>query len=246
VGFCTGEVKCSSLSQMSLDSQMEQLCALYEEKSDGELLQLHAGREDLTEVAQQALEQVMRGRRLSPEAADLSRPGIEDEPVEIDAEPLIAENEVCVCRFRDAIEANEALQWLEEAGIQPRVVNFQPPPESDPRFRRVQIDLGVVVRRKDEKAARALLEERTALSPEVEDNPLAELHGLQLVGIFERPDALLAAQALGEAGISYVWDDGGDDWDTTRDGVSIQVKGRRVEEAQKLVQERLGVVDEGS
>jgi hypothetical protein len=50
---------------MGLDGQMERLCALYDEKSDDELQAMYADRDDLTEVAQEALAQTMHGRGLA-------------------------------------------------------------------------------------------------------------------------------------------------------------------------------------
>jgi hypothetical protein len=63
--------------------------------------------------------------------------------------------------------------------------------------------------------------------------------------MFERADALLAAQALGEGGMSYVWDDGHDNQYETSESISIQVKAERLDEAQKLVEERFALLDEG-
>lgn len=53
-----------SLTQMSIDGQLGKLGALYAEKSDGELLDLHDKRDGLTELAQLALAAVMRERGL--------------------------------------------------------------------------------------------------------------------------------------------------------------------------------------
>jgi hypothetical protein len=224
---------------------MEQLCALYEEKSEIELEQLYAGREDLTEVAQQALAQVMRERGISIQPA--AAPVIEGiEPLEVDPATLLAENEVYVARFDDAFEAKEALRRLTGGGVNPRVINVLQFQESALRRRGPTVDLRVAVGCEEEKSARAILADRLATFPEREgDDPLAELSGLQLVGMFERADALLAAQALGEGGMSYVWDDGHDNQYETSESISIQVKAERLDEAQKLVEERFALLDEG-
>jgi hypothetical protein len=135
---------------------------------------------------------------------------------------------------------------LTDAGIQPRVVNFHASLAADPRSGRTTLELGLVVRRQDEKSARAVIEEKTALPPEgEEDDPFAEMEGFLQVGYFNRDDALIVAQTLGEAGISFLWNDDRDERNATTDDVSIEVKGAKLSHAQKLAGARLGVTEDG-
>ena len=228
---------------MGTDKEWKRLCELYAEKSDEDLLDLHENRGELTDAAQQALEQVLKDRRLSPQplpvesnaavnAPDLS-PDEEDE--------LLAADEVCVYTFEDAFQVSHALQHLQNARIEHRVVDWNQFTQKSPSYR-VTVRLGIIVYRDQEQTAKAVLQDAMGLFPAPEgSDPFAELAGLMQVGIFERADALVVAQVLGEAGLSYVWNDDRDDPRATGDDVSIEVRGARLEDAQKLVEERLSV-----
>jgi hypothetical protein len=148
---------------MSLDGQMEKLSALYDEKSDGELLDLFEQRAGLTEVAQQALAGVMRRRGLEAHG------GGEEEP-ELSAggsareveEDRVGSGEVLAYMFHDAFEAREAIRVLTEAGVEHRVLDWhvvQPERPAHP----LGLDLGLVVGRSDLQRATAVLKEELGL-----------------------------------------------------------------------------------
>jgi hypothetical protein len=215
-------------------SRLEELCKVYAEKSDTELLALNDGFGDLTETAQQALTQVMQERGL--EAAG----GESAEVVAERSEGALTAEEVCIYTFNDALSAKEALRILDEAGVDVRAVDWN---ELDPQESQNMplMRIGVVVFRDQEREARKVLHDGMGLFPQAEvDDPFAQLGSLMMVGFFERADALIAARALGEKGISYVWKDDRDDETATTDEVTIEVKGTRLDEAQAVVEKALG------
>ena len=228
---------------MSTDREWKRLCELYAEKSDEDLLDLHENRSELTDAAQQALAQVLKDRRLSPQPLPVES----DAAVNVrDISPaeegeLLDADEVCVYTFDDAFQVSQALQHLQNAGIEHRVVDWNEFTQKSPLYRS-SVRLGIIVYRDQEQTAKAVLQDAMGLFPAPEgSDPFAELAGLMQVGIFERADALAVAQVLGEAGLSYVWNDDRDDPRATGDDVSIEVRGARLEDAQKLVEERLSV-----
>jgi hypothetical protein len=63
-----------------------------------------------------------------------------------------------------------------------------------------------------------------------------------LVAMFDRKDGLIAAEALGKAGISYCWRDGADESQELPDEmtVAIEVRGEQMEAANALVAKAIG------
>ena len=227
---------------MSTDREWKRLCELYAEKSDEDLLDLHENRGELTDAAQQALAQVLKDRRLSPQeplpAESNAAVNAPDSSPDEEGE-LLAADEVCVYTFDDAFQVSQALQHLQNAAIAHRVVDWNEFTQKSPLYRST-VRLGIIVYRDQEQTAKAVLQNAMGLFPAPEgSDPFAELAGLMQVGIFERADALVVAQVLGEAGLSYVWNDDRDDPRSTGEDVSIEVRGARLEDAQKLVEERL-------
>jgi hypothetical protein len=229
---------------MALDRQIEELCAIYAEKSDGELLDLHDQHENLTDAAQQALEQVMRERKLAGAATLLPKVSPGKMP-EVRSGTLLDEHEVCVWTFDDAFQAREALRLLTAAEIEHRVVDTSQKSGDAFRGQNFQLQLSVIVDRKDLKQARDVLQNSLGLFPGPEGgdetsglDPVGEL---ALLSMFDLQDALIAAQALGEAGISYVWRDGRDETQQLPDAdtVAIEVRTSELERATSLVEEKL-------
>jgi len=226
---------------MSTDREWKRLCELYAEKSDEDLLDLHENRSELTDAAQQALAQVLKDRRLSPQPLPVEpNATVNARDISLAEEgELLDADEVCVYTFDDAFQVSQALQHLQNAGIEHRVVDWNEFTQKSPPYRST-VRLGIIVYRDQEQTARAILQDAMGLFPAPEgSDPFAELAGLMQVGIFERADALVVAQVLGEAGLSYVWNDDRDDPRATGEDVSIEVRGARLEDAQKLVEERL-------
>ncbi|MGA7155785.1 MAG: hypothetical protein WBY53_02995 [Acidobacteriaceae bacterium] len=224
---------------MSLDGQLGKLSALYDEKSDGELLSLYEQRGGLTEMAQQALAGVMRSRGLSGGAAVESSGGADDGADEgvADPEDSVAEGEVLVYLFHDAFEAREAIRVMREAGIEHRMLDWHVVnPEME--VSQTGVDLGLVVGRGDVARVGKVLKEQLGLFPDAEDVAREAGEALAVLSMFERGDALVAARALGEAGMTYLWRDGRDHVGELpdEDTVAIEVKAADVERAARLVE----------
>ena len=229
-----------SLGIMAANRQLEDLCALYEQKSEPELLALYAQRDDLTDLAQQALEQVMRQRHIAAPTA-----AAEEASSAPDAEQPrgLAADEVCLFTFSDAFQASEALRLLEQHDVPCRMVNWdelRPRSESGgPPMR-----LGLVVSRPDAEQAKRILQKAMNLFPPAEGHDdfadFDALDGFLLVGVFARQDALRVAHALGFHGVSYLWSDDREDPAAETDDVQIQVHGTRLDHAQQIAEAALG------
>jgi hypothetical protein len=229
---------------MSLDGQMEKLSALYEEKSDGELLDLYEQREGLTEVAQQALGGVMRRRGLEAHAP-FGVQEIEPASEYQDGDDTVASGEVLAYMFHDAFEAREAIRVLTEAGVEHRVLDWHGvQPERAPHP--LGLDLGLVVGRSDLQRATTVLKEELGLFalPEQREGPhegVGDGDSMEVLSMYERGEALVAARALGEAKLSYRWRDGSEVGSDLPDGecVVIEVNAEDVERAAQVVEDAL-------
>jgi hypothetical protein len=225
---------------MSLDGQMEKLSALYEEKSDGELLDLYEQRDGLTEMAQQALLGVMRQRKLDTHAPfGVQEPELGAEDA-VEAEALDA-GEVLAYLFHDAFQAREAIRTLTEAGIEHRMLDWHVVhPEMKPYPN--GLDLGLVVAQTDLQSTLGVLKEQLGLFPgaEGEDAP-EDGDSMAVLSMYERGEALVAARALGEAKMSYLWRDGSEHGSDLPDGetVAIEVNSADVERATQVVEDAL-------
>ncbi len=222
---------------MSLDGQLEKLGALYAEKSDGELLDMYEQRESLTQLAQQALASVMRERRLHPG----SSPGVEAQPeTGTQPEDSLAEGDVLVYLFHDAFEAREAIRTMREAAIAHRMLDWHVV-NPEMQVSQTGVDLGLVVAQADLQRTRAVLKENLGLFPEPEEFAQEAGEALAVLSMFERAEALVAARALGEAGMTYLWRDGRDHVGELPDEetVAIEVKASDVERAAQLVEDAL-------
>jgi hypothetical protein len=225
------------------NAQMEMLLGLYRGMGDGELLQLAAQSDDLTDVARAALAQVMRERSLSV-ADDAAPEEADDEPEEGDPSRL-REGERWVWTFEDAFQAGEAIRLLDDAKIWHRVIDKSSSGDDDGASRTL-LGLMVIVEEQDYAAAVELFRRRMGLFPEAEvhgagGSPLSGMEGTELLSMFEREEALAVADALGRAGISYWWRDGRQETEELPDEgtVAIEVRGRDVGEAQVVAEKRL-------
>jgi hypothetical protein len=225
---------------MSLDGQLEKLGALYGEKSDGELLDLYEQRDGLTEMAQQALAGVMRGRRLSTQAAagayePAQEMGGEEEEDHVEA------GEVLAYLFHDAFQAREAIRTLTEAGIEHRMLDWHVVQPERP-VSQTGLDLGLVVARGDAQRTNEILKEELGLFPDAEgDDAPEDGESMTVLSMYERADALVVARALGEAKMSYLWRDGSEQGSELPDAetVAIQVNSADVERAAQVVEDAL-------
>jgi hypothetical protein len=236
---------------MSLDGQLEKLGALYAEKSDGELLDLYEQRDGLTEMAQQALAGVMRERGLGTRGAS----AVQSSPGETSGDQVadaLVENEILAYLFHDAFEAREAIRNMTEAAIPHRMLDWHTVnPEMDVSY--TGVDLGLVVQRKDASRTMIVLKEKLGLFPAREEtsddgseDEAGAAEALAVLSMFDRHEALAAAQALGEAGITYLWRDGRDNAADLPDEetVAIEVSPENLERATKLVEDALAALPE--
>ena len=233
---------------MSLDGQMEKLSALYGEKSDEELLDLQEQSDGLTALAQQALAGVMRERGLGGRgaAAVESRGDGESEGGEGDVVgDLVGEDEGLVYLFHDAFEAREAIRHMKEAGIAHRMMDWHRV-EPERMASQTGVDLGLVVRRSDAKRAVMVLKEKLGLfpSPEALGDGARDGDGLVVLSMFDRGEAMAAAEALGRVGMTYLWRDGRDEASGLPDEetVAIEVRAEDLDRAAKLVEETLAAM----
>ncbi len=219
---------------MSLDGQLEKLGALYAEKSDGELLDLYDRRDGLTEMAQQALAGEMRQRRLSPSGGAGAEAGGDE------VEDRVEAGEVLAYLFHDAFEAREAIRTMTEAGIAHRMLDWHVV-NPEMTVSQTGVDLGLVVSREDVQKTLRVLKESLGLFPEPEEITQEVGEALAVLSMFERREALVAARALGEAGMTYLWRDGRDHPGEMPDEetVAIEVKASDVERAGQLVEDAL-------
>jgi hypothetical protein len=223
---------------MSLDGQMEKLGALYDEKSDGELLDLFGQRDGLTEVAQQALLGVMRQRKLDTHGPSGAQELGSADEVE---EDTLGDGEVLAYLFHDAFQAREAIRTLTEAGIAHRMLDWhvvQPERPPDP----MGLDVGLVVAPADLPSTLGVLKEQLGLFPEAEgDDAPEDGDSMVVLSMYERGDALVAARALGEAKMSYLWRDGSEHGSDLPDEetVAIEVNSADVERATQVVEDAL-------
>lgn len=150
--------------------------------------------------------------------------------------------------FADAFEAREAIRVLDDAGLWQRVVDRTEP--ADSLRGRTQLALTLIVQDKDLDAAVRLLREKIGLfpKPEVGDglgSPLSGMQGMVLLAMFDRHEGLVAAEALGKAGISYCWRDGADESQELPDEqtVAIEVRGELMDVATGVVEKALAASD---
>ncbi len=227
------------LTLMSLDGQMEKLGALYEEKSDGELLALYEQRDGLTEMAQQALAGVMRERRLSTPGGAGAEVVAEAGGDEV--EDRLEAGEVLAYLFHDAFQAREAIRTLTEAGIEHRMLDWHVvQPERPPHPS--GLDLGLVVAQSDLQSTLGVLKEQLGLFPDAEGEDGPENgDSMAVLSMYERGDALVAARALGEAKMSFLWRDGSEHGSDLPDEetVAIEVNSADVERATQVVEDAL-------
>jgi hypothetical protein len=222
------------LTLMSLDGQMEKLSALYAEKSDGELLALFERRDGLTEMAQQALAGVMRERGLD----ERGKAPVETVDVESDeGGDRVGEGEGLIYLFHDAFEAREAMRHMNEAGIAHRMLDWHVV-EPERAVSYTGVDLGLVVERADAQRAKQVLKDAMGLLPGPEKVIEEDEAGLIVLSMFDREEALAAAHALGQVGITYLWRDGRDETAglPDEDTVAIEVRAEDLDRAAKLVE----------
>ena len=218
-----------SLSPMAFDRASDNLSRLYNEKTDDELLQLYTNRDDLTELAQNALTKVMQGRNLEAPAETLAPPtGAHTEEPESDE---LQPDEIGLWSFDDMFQAQTAIQLLDLEQLGYRIIHHTR--QSLAMGGRTYLNL--VVKEEDYAAACKLLREKMGLfpAPEVEApdsiaSPLDNLIGIYLFDSeTEMTEGLAVAQALGKAGVSFLWHDGRDSPEGLAEAMTISIEVRQ-------------------
>ena len=229
---------------MAFDRASDNLIKLYNEKTNDELLQLHANRDDLTEVAQNALAHVMADRKLET-PAETAAPLIDPEqPESAELQP----DEIGLWSFDDMFLAQSAIQLFDLDRLWYRIIHHT----------RQNLAMGgrtylnLVVKEEDYAAACKLLREKMGLfpAPEVEApdaiaSPLDNLVGIYLFDSeTELAEGLAVAQALGKAGVSFLWHDGRDSPEGLADAmtISIEVRQPNAERAAAVVESCLAAL----
>ena len=251
-----------------LDSQgWERLRALYAQMSDGELLQMGAAPDELTDMAQQVLRGEMARRNLKLEhesgggrrwAADSfvdagSRSGgssvvagvmggtpVMDEPQASDEHP----GESYLIVFHDAIQAGQACEALEAAEIWFRLEDISAPP-ADGVYSGPIVGLRVSVRTGDHNRAVSELRKKLGLFPlpEVtEPDPVVDDGTVMAVGFFgRREDASAVAAALQQAGIWQRISENPDGSAENEDAWLLEVREVDLARAGDVVEKALGM-----
>jgi len=223
---------------MAFDRASDNLIKLYNEKTDDELLQLHTNREDLTELAQNALAHVMADRNLEA-PAEPTAPSIDTAQPESDE---LAPDEIGLWSFDDMFQAQTAIQLLDQQQLAYRIIHST----RQTLAMGGRTYLNLVVKEEDYAAACKLLREKMGLfpAPEVEApdaiaSPLDNLIGIYLFDSeTELTEGLAVAQALGKAGVSFLWHDGRDSPEGLADAmtISIEVRQPNAERAASVVE----------
>jgi hypothetical protein len=234
---------------MGMDNEAKRLREIYAEQSDEDLLELHQEREDLTQVAQDALAQVMKDRGLAQQTSNDKKSGSPASNPDLRGD-VLSEDETVVYLFHDAFQAREAMRHMEGAEVDHRIVDWHVVDPERP-IHPSGLDLALVVHRKMAGKAASVLHEKLGLFPSHEEGgesggPLNPVEGLTFLAMFDLHEALIAAQALGEAGISYLWRDGRDETNELPDEetVAIEVRQSKLEEATALIERRFAALSE--
>jgi hypothetical protein len=224
---------------MALDRELTNFLDVYNDRSDAELMALHENRDDLTDLAQQALAQVMRERKLSVTGVPVAESPQDHSAA---AGGALDPDEVELQTFDDAFRLNEALRLLTAAEIPHRVVNWD---EIMPARRnaRGMLQLGLIVGKQDLAQAKKLLQAEMKLFPATAEGDYVgeeDEDGFTLLGILSRAQALRVAQAFGTEGISFIWTDAREVFTLDEEQVSIEVYKKSVERARELIEKTLG------
>jgi hypothetical protein len=227
---------------MNMDAELNRLAAMYVENDDDELLQMYERREDLTDLAQEALAKVMKERGVVP----VEHVGEPVDAAELVEEGDLSQGEVGIWQFDDMFQAQTAMQVLTSAEIDHRMIDRSQRNTDGLRGRYLPAML-LVVDESDRARTEQVLRQRMKLFPLPEvDSAREGVEGeageFVLLSMFERKDALVAARELGAAGISYKWRDGRDAAEEQPDEetVTLEVKVADMERAAGIVDAGLG------
>jgi hypothetical protein len=233
-----------------LDSEMlQRLQESYGAMSDGELLDLAAKPEELTDLANEVLRGEMARRRLelapdeaAPVGTAFGRAGGGG------AEKPIRAGAVSLMTFNDAIGAGEACRHLEDAGIEIDVRDVSETSTVGGSFYGgPPVALQVVVAGADVTRAQKILREKMKLFPlkEVEGEDAPDEAAVVVVASFGlREDADAVAGVLEEGGMWHRVTANPDGDVETEDAFTVEVREVDQEKALGVVEKAMGMGDE--
>jgi hypothetical protein len=218
------------MSDMNTDREWQRLLALYADKADEELLELHDRRDDLTELAQQALAKTMQVRGIEPEPAE--------EVPSAAASVLpgqdlgVGSDEVYLCAFDDPIRASVAREILDRDGVDHRMVVWDGGRGSGFRGQAYSTGVYLIVPLHEEARVREILRKELSQSF-VDETEFVPMEDATLLGEFTQVQADLISRALEEHDIPYTTDYS--QHDSTP--VLVSVRAEQLEEAFDLMEQ---------
>jgi hypothetical protein len=222
-----------------LDSEMlQRLQSSYGQMSDGELLELAARPDDLTDIGLEVLRGEMQRRRLQPKAAAPPIAGEVYKPVRAGSAPLMT--------FHDAIAAGEACEHLEEAGISVEVRDVSAKVAGRGSFYGgPPVALEVIVQGVDRERAVGILREKMGLFPlqEVaEADELVDDGTISALGYFgKRDDAEEVARVLEDASMWHRIVANAEGTEEDENAYSVEVREIDLVKAGELVERAMGL-----
>jgi hypothetical protein len=240
--------------------------------SDGELLEIAASPEDLTDVAQQVLRGEMSNRNLKLEPqqarperrwasnafAESSRAAATAAPTAIlgsaptlDAAPAddssVGKDESLLGLFYDAIEVGRMCEFLEAAGVPFRIEDVSRPKSGLGMYDSPPVALNVIVAKSDRERAMAVLRKEMGLFPlqEVDEADAVVDDGtVSQVGYFgSRADADAVASALEGAHIWHRVVANEEGSAETEDAWMVEVREMDLMRAGDVVEKALGLAE---
>jgi hypothetical protein len=234
-----------------LDSEMlRRLQDGYGAMSDGELLELAAKPDDLTDTALEVLRGEMARRHLEAVVEDAAPSGTAfGRAGGGGAEKPERAGAVSLMTFNDAIVAGEACKHLEEAGIEIDVRDVSEASTMGGSFYGgPPVALQVVVAGADVAGAQKILREKMKLFPlqeEVDGDDAPDETAAVVVATFgHRADADEVGRALEEAGVWHRVTANPDGAEETEDAYTVEVRGMDQERALDEVEKAMGMAEE--
>ncbi|SEG22112.1 hypothetical protein SAMN05421819_2255 [Bryocella elongata] len=214
------------MPDINTDREWQRLLALYADKADEELHELHDRRHDLTELAQQALDRTIQQRGLEPVPADGAEANsVSRGDLAIGEAKELEPGEQSLITFRDGLEASQAIAALRDAEVPHRI--------TERMMRYIGGDsrtlLELIVERTDADAARDVLQRALGLFPPAEgDDDMGDGQDYAPLGEFTPAQAVIVKAALEGHGLPYVVDQ---DEEDAAAPIRFNVAADRVDEA---------------
>jgi hypothetical protein len=228
-----------------LDSEiLRRLQQQYGEMSDGELLNLAAEPDDLTEVALEVLRAEITHRGLKPgvaEASDAGGYGLSHP----EFGTKLADGSVVLMTFHDAMAVGNACDFLEADGIEVNVRDVSEKGGIGTMYGGPPVSLQVIVKMGDQDRAVKILREKMGLFPlqEVEEADVVVDDGTaSTLGYFgRREDAEEVALVLEEAGVWHRIAANEDGSAENEDAFTLEVKEVDLVRAGEVVEKAMGL-----